>query len=140
MNIYMLNYWSKLPECNLDFGVHFLVFIFIKIYFFDKTLFANKLTALKFVVILPRMEGHGPFSDLYHICHKCTCWSHPILTFLTFHEIDFATNAFNAINQNILGKLTIFADAIWLQTWLYTHIICRVCFRIDAVVKWCSAF
>ena len=21
-------------------------------------------------------------------CHKCACWSHPILTFLTFHEID----------------------------------------------------
>ena len=25
-------------------------------------------------------------------CHKCTRWSHPILTFLTFHDIDFATN------------------------------------------------
>ena len=24
-------------------------------------------------------------------CHKCTRWSHPILTFLTFHEIEFAT-------------------------------------------------
>ena len=48
-------------QCNMDFGVHCFVFIFIKIYFFDKTLFDNNLTALKFVVILPRMEGHRSF-------------------------------------------------------------------------------
>jgi len=38
-------------------------------------------------------------------CHKCTCWSHPILTFLTFHVIEFATNTPSVLfTRNIFGK------------------------------------
>ena len=29
---------------------------------------------------------------LLFTCHKCARWSHPILTFQTFHEIEFVTN------------------------------------------------
>ena len=39
-------------------------------------------------------------------CHKCTRWSHPILTFLTFHEIEFATKrAFSAIYQKYFWEV-----------------------------------
>ena len=56
-------------------------------------------------------------------CHKCAHWSHPILTFLTFHEIDFATNVPSVLfnNRTIVGSCLLFADAILLQIWLYTH-------------------
>ena len=38
-------------------------------------------------------------------CHKCARWSHPILTFLTFHEIDFATNVHSVLfTRNIFGS------------------------------------
>ena len=36
--------------------------------------------------------------------------------------------AFSAIYQNYFGKLTLFADVIVLQIWLYTHMPSLVCF------------
>ena len=39
-------------------------------------------------------------------CHKCACWSHQILTFLTFHEINsIATNVPSVLfTRNMFGS------------------------------------
>ena len=53
------------------------------------------------------------------ICHKCTRWSHPILTFLTFHEIDFATNL-----PSVLFTRTILGKCLYLLMPFYYRYIC----------------
>jgi len=62
-------------------------------------------------------------------CHKCARWSHPILTFLTVLEIEFATNVPSVLfARNIFWKLTLFADVI-----LYRYeciVICRVWYEL----------
>jgi len=58
-------------------------------------------------------------------CNKCAYWSHPILTFLTFHEIDFATNV-----HSVLFTRTIFGSCLYLLVPFYYRYdcihICRV--------------
>ena len=67
-------------------------------------------------------------------CHKCARWSNPILTFLTFHEIDFATNV-----PSVLFNRAIFGSCLYLLMPFYyryncIHIVQRVelgvCFSI----------
>ena len=53
-------------------------------------------------------------------CHKCTCWSHPILTFITFHEIDFATNV-----PALLFTRNIFGSWLYLLMPFYYRHDCR---------------
>jgi len=53
-------------------------------------------------------------------CHKCTRWSHPILTFLTWNWRCYQ-RAYSSIYQIYFWKVALFADAILLHIWLYTH-------------------
>jgi len=55
---------------------------------------------------LKRMSKYNRVWMVYSlfICHNCTRWSHLILAFLTFHEIDFATNVPSVLfTRTILG-------------------------------------
>ena len=57
-------------------------------------------------------------------CHKCACGSHPILTFLTFHEIDFATNVPSVLlfTRNIFGSwLYLLMPFHYRYDCMYTH-------------------
>ena len=62
-------------------------------------------------------------------CHKCARWSHPILTCLTFHEIDFATNV-----PSVLFNRTIVGSCLYLLMPFYYRYdcihICRVWYEL----------
>jgi len=54
-------------------------------------------------------------------CHKCTRWSQPILTFLTFHEIEFATNVPTVLfTRNIFGDFIYWCHFI-TDVFVYTY-------------------
>jgi len=56
-------------------------------------------------------------------CHKCACWSNPILTFLTFHEIEFATNM-----PPVLFTRNIFGSWLYLlMPFYYRHDCIHIC-------------
>ena len=58
-------------------------------------------------------------------CHKCTRWSQPILTFLTFHEIEFATNV-----PTVLFTRNIFGRWLYLLMPFYYRCICIHIYRV----------
>jgi len=62
-------------------------------------------------------------------CHKRARLSHPILTFLTFHEINFATNV-----PSVLFNRTIFGSCLYLLMPFYYRYycihICRVWYEL----------
>ena len=62
-------------------------------------------------------------------CHKRARWSNPILTFLIFHEIDFATNT-----PSVIFTRNIFGNWLYLQMSFYYGydciVICRVWYEL----------
>ena len=62
-------------------------------------------------------------------CHKCAHWSHPILSFLTFHKIDLATNV-----PSVLFTQEIFGSWLYLLMPFYYRYdrihICRVWYEL----------
>jgi len=55
-------------------------------------------------------------------CHTCARWSHPVLTFLTFHENDFATIVPTVLfTRNCFGSW-LFVVTILFQICLFIHL------------------